>query len=109
MRAIPTREDIARGIDIFVTGEDSDWTLDSIESFKFDDPLLIEFRERFLGLPQEFPPRQKGDPRLDKSIEWGYCNEEGIAIMREFARRLRGTPDAESNPSTSATKAAGLS
>ena len=74
-----SRAQVAIRLEEFVERGGSGWFWDGFWHEYFRDPLLRKIQERCLTLEQEFPP--------DK--EHGFCNEQGVHIVREYVRQLR--------------------
>ncbi|MGC2697536.1 MAG: hypothetical protein WA738_17245 [Candidatus Angelobacter sp.] len=63
----------------FVQGISPRWEWDDFCSFPIVDPGLETVRLRSAGLPQEYPPSEKGH----------YCSEAGIEVLRQIVHELR--------------------
>jgi hypothetical protein len=75
-----TREQVAHTLEAFLDGGADPYTWDGFTlGMEFEDEDLDRIRRRCAGLSEEFPPH------LGK----GYCNEEGIKVIREYIRQLR--------------------
>ena len=74
-----TRTEVLDAITAFVndTGGPYDWD-DFICGGRIKDPILESIRARCASLPNEFPPSKQGN----------YCDEAGVAVMRDFIRQL---------------------
>jgi hypothetical protein len=74
-----TREDLANEIEAFLNGTGGVFDWDEFCTFTIADPELDKIRERCARLDKEFPPSGSG----------GYCNEEGIKVLRDYIEVLR--------------------
>jgi phosphatidylglycerol:prolipoprotein diacylglycerol transferase len=75
-----SRLQVAELLENFVMDRGGDWDWEIIEEETFSDPLLLEVQTRFISLPADFPPD------LNES---GYCNEQGLIVLLDYARLLR--------------------
>ncbi len=75
-----SREEVADEIEAFLNGSGGahDWS--DFCTFTISDPELDKIRARCAQLREEFPPDPSG----------GYCNEEGLVVLREYVKFLRG-------------------
>jgi len=76
-----TRAEVAKTLEDFADGRGGRWDWDDFWSEDFTDPLLLEIQKRCTFLDDEFPVSKKGT---------GFCNAEGLEVIREYARQLRG-------------------
>ncbi len=78
-----SREEIAQILEDFLAGSGHlhDWDGFTL-GMTFDDPELEKIRMRCAGLTAEFPPEQPNH----------YCNDRGLAVIREYIRVLRNAP-----------------
>jgi len=74
-----TKADVANIIDSFLNGGGGKWDWDEFTSFRLDDADLERVRQTCISLPNVYPPTSQGY----------YCNEQGLAVLREITRRLR--------------------
>ena len=77
-----THEETALILENFVSGAGGPHDHEALEYGSLTDPLLLEIRARFVGLPSEYPPNPG---------EQSYCNERGIEVLRAYARQLRAS------------------
>jgi hypothetical protein len=74
-----TRKQVADLIRRFLDGTCGNWEWDDFLSVaRFDDERLRQIQVICDGLPNEFPPPEKGH----------YCNAHGLAILRRYAEEL---------------------
>jgi hypothetical protein len=77
-----TRTEAADLIDAFVDGSvDDPWAWDDFCSLRASDPAIEEARVQCAAARDDYPP-PPGSAR--------YCGDEGLRVLRQFARRLRG-------------------
>ncbi|HET8891844.1 MAG TPA: hypothetical protein VFQ41_23300 [Candidatus Angelobacter sp.] len=74
-----SRAEMADTIERFVDGICRRWDWDDFCCVPIIDPHLDSIRVRCAGLPQEYPPVEKGH----------YCSEAGIQILRQIVFELR--------------------
>ena len=74
-----TREDVVNEIEAFLDGLGGAFDWDDFCTFTIADPELDKIRARCARLDEEFPPGSSG----------GYCNEEGMNVLREYVESLR--------------------
>ncbi len=75
-----TYSEVADTLEAFVDGHSGQWDWDNYMSATFfSDSYLKEVQQRMIHLSEEFPA-QKGQ---------GFCNGEGIAVIRAYVRELR--------------------
>jgi hypothetical protein len=73
-----TREEVAKSIEDFVNGAGGPWDWDDFISCRIADEELEAIRIKCLRTQSEYP-----------SGAIGWCNEEGIEVLRELAKQLR--------------------
>jgi prepilin signal peptidase PulO-like enzyme (type II secretory pathway) len=73
-----TKEEVARSIEDFVNGTGGPWDWDDFISCRIADEELEEIRIKCIRTQVEHP-----------SGAIGWCNEEGIEVLRELAKQLR--------------------
>lgn len=73
-----SRMEVARVLEDFVEGTGSKWAWDDFTSLSLEDAELERIRIRCAALDSEFPPAEKGN----------FCGEEGLAVIRRYAREL---------------------
>ena len=74
-----TRTDVAKYIEDFLSGKDGPYDWDNFISVRIkNDADLEAMRLRIGGLPDQYP--------ADRG---GYCNEEGIKVLRQILDELR--------------------
>jgi phosphatidylglycerol---prolipoprotein diacylglyceryl transferase len=78
-----TRDQVAVILEQFADGG-GDWDWDAYMYEKFSDPTLAQIQGHCMMLPEQFPTKS------------GWCNDEGIEVIRQFARQLRS--DGEHSP-----------
>lgn len=69
-------------IEAFVEGTGGDWDWDDFCSLQIENRELDAIRIKCCQLDDTHPPVVRGH----------YCNDEGIDILREMVRNLRGLP-----------------
>ncbi len=74
-----TKCEAADLIESFLNNVTGDWDWDDFISVRQSDPELETIRKRSAGLPEEFPPVEKGH----------YCGPQGIGVLKEFVVSLR--------------------
>ncbi len=74
-----TKEEVANEIESFLSGTGGAFDWDEFCTFTLADPDLDKIRARCARLDQEFPPGSSG----------GYCNEEGMKVLRGYLEQLR--------------------
>ena len=74
-----TKEEVANEIEAFLNGTSDAYAWDDFCTFKIVDPELEKIRIRCAQLDEEFPPDASG----------GYCNEDGLKILRGYVEYLR--------------------
>ncbi len=74
-----TPEEVANTIEGFVGGTGNQWAWDGFTSIRLDDAELETIRQEIVDLPAKYPSPNPKD----------YCNEQGIARMRQIAQKLR--------------------
>jgi hypothetical protein len=73
-----TRTEVALILENFASGKGGTWDWDIyIAQERFSDPFLAHIQGHCTVLPEEFPTTS------------GWCNEQGIEVIREYARQLR--------------------
>lgn len=78
-RKVTTEEDVARLIESFLDGTCGRHDWDAFCTFSLADAQLDEVRRECCDCDRRFPPDRPGH----------YCNDEGVAFLRDVARRLR--------------------
>jgi len=73
-----TREEVATAIEDFVEGRGKPWDWDDFTSCPIADEELERARIQCLRVQQDYP-----------TGAIGWCNEEGIEVLRKLARDLR--------------------
>jgi hypothetical protein len=74
-------KEIADTIEGFVNGTGDQWAWDDFISLRLDNPELEAIRQKCVAIRDEFPP---SNPRA-------YCNEAGLAAMRQIVQDLRAS------------------
>ncbi len=75
-----TYSEVADTLEAFVDGHSGQWDWDNYMSATFfTDSYLKEVQQRMIHLSEEFPA-QRGQ---------GFCNAEGLAVIRAYVRELR--------------------
>ncbi len=78
-----SREDVANYIEDFLADKGGPWDWDDFISIRIkNNPELEAIRLRCGRLPDEYPPDQGG-----------YCNSEGIKVLRQILDELRSTAE----------------
>lgn len=77
-----TNLEVANIIEAFVEGTGGDWDWDDFCSLQIENRELDAIRIKCCQLDDTHPPVVRGH----------YCNDEGIGILREMVRNLRGLP-----------------
>ena len=78
-----TNLEVADIIEAFVEETGREWDWDDFCSLRIENPELDAIRLKCINLSFTHPPAP-GD---------GYCNEEGIQLLREIAKDLRKSPE----------------
>ena len=73
-----SREDVAKAIEDFVNGCGGAWDWDDFISCRIADEELEAVRIKCLRTQSEYP-----------SGAIGWCNEQGIEVLRDLAKQLR--------------------
>lgn len=73
------KDELADLIEAFVNGTSGEWDWDDFISVKQTDPQIEEIRRKCANVPLEFPPTRPGE----------YCSEGGVALLRNYVRKLR--------------------
>ena len=73
-----SREDVAKAIEDFVNGCGGPWDWDDFISCRIADEELEAVRIKCLRTQSEYP-----------SGAIGWCNEQGIEVLRDLAKQLR--------------------
>ncbi len=83
MKRKSSRSEVAKILENFVDnlGDDFDWD-NFLSMGSFEDPQLEKIRLRCDGLQDEFPASEAGQ----------YTGPEGIRVIRDYIRELRGEP-----------------
>ena len=76
-----TKDEVASEIEAFLNGKGGAFDWDDFCTFSIVDPELDLIRARCARLDKEFPSGSSG----------GYCNEEGMKVLREYAEYLRSS------------------
>jgi phosphatidylglycerol---prolipoprotein diacylglyceryl transferase len=79
-----TRDQVAVILEQFADGGGGDWDWDAYMYEKFSDPTLAQIQGHCMMLPEDFPTKS------------GWCNDEGLEVIRQYARQLRS--DGEQSP-----------
>jgi len=74
-----TREDVANEIEKFLKAGGGPFDWDDFCTLTIVDPELDSIRQRCAQLDEEFPPGRSG----------GYCNEQGIEVLKGYLEYLR--------------------
>jgi hypothetical protein len=78
-----SKEDVVKYIEDFLSGKGGPWDWDDFISIRIkNNPELEAIRLRCGRLPDDSPPDQGG-----------YCNAEGIKVLRQILDELRSTAD----------------
>jgi hypothetical protein len=78
-----TKAEVASYIENFLEGTGASWDWDDFISVRLSDPFLEEIRLLCAGLPELYPPAQKG----------AYCNDEGLQELRRILESLKGSDE----------------
>ena len=74
-----SRGEVADTIERFVDGICSRWDWDDFCAAPMIDPQLDRIRLRCAGMPQEYPPTEKGH----------HCSQAGMEVLRKIVLELR--------------------
>lgn len=72
-----TSLDVAVILENFANGGGGTWDWDAYMTERFSDPKLSRIQGHCMMLPERFPTQS------------GWCNEQGIEVIRQYARQLR--------------------
>ena len=72
-------DEVASAIDDFLGDRSGRYEWDDFISTPLSDPSLEAIRETAAATHERFPPADGG----------GWCNEEGVAVLRQLAARAR--------------------
>jgi hypothetical protein len=78
-----TNLEVANIIEAFVEGTGRDWDWDDFCSLKIENSELDAIRLKCINLSFTLSPPQG----------YGYCNEQGIRLLRGVVKDLRKLPD----------------
>jgi hypothetical protein len=73
-----TKQEAAVYIENFLLDRGGEWDWDDFTSIQIDDPELDQIRLRCGELRNLYPTEQ------------GFCNEEGLEVLRGILKSLRG-------------------
>ena len=77
-----TRQEVAQILEDFLDGSGKPWDWDDFTlGMSLENDELEAIRVRARGLGQEFPPDSPNE----------YCNEQGLAVLRDYVRQLRNS------------------